>query len=156
MDYLLILGGVAAAVSVVFWFFNGRDKKLKPMVVNVAGTVRDDKDVIVRNQPVVVNIVWETNAGLDQGLLADVVVNYKDLLNGKYKATVVRSTLLAQEPLEKDPDSISKEALEFNDDIEEVDHSTDPGPVISEEEPKEEGEPENFKPADVSNVNFNF
>lgn len=162
MDTSVIIIGLLAGIAIVMaaYFQLSKKPKLKPLVVGAGGPVRSDDDVMVRHQPVIVNILFETGQSINQGLLADLVVNYKDLISGKYKAPVrylEKQEVLSvkDEPMGSYAKGTSlkeiKEQPETEDE-EEVDLSGQPENLPD----PGEGDIPDFKPVDVSSTNFNF
>jgi hypothetical protein len=134
------------------------------MVVGIGSSIRSDDDVLVRSQPVIVNIVYAADVAIEQGLLADVVINYKDLLSGKYKAKETQVVRQATTPLaagvEKVIEPEPRETTESEDE-DEVDLEGDPG-VEEIEEPSEDVaavENDDFEAGErinAENINFNL
>lgn len=152
ISILFVGGGVAYS----YFYFFGK-KKLKPMLVTAHGPVRGDDEIMVRDQMVVVNVVFEGSDAVDNTLLADLVLNYKDLMSGKYKAPA-KYTILEQEPLEDEPQA-SYGPNQEDEGEEEVDYSSQPEnlPEPSEDEiPEPSDEDKRFEPVDLRDRNFNY
>jgi len=167
MDITFVLIGFVSAMGIIISvLYYSKKPKLKPLIVGTSGPLRNDEDIIVRHQPVIVNVLFETAEDLNQGLLADVVINYKDLISGKYKTPAryqvsEESLEVVQEKIvyevkapSVDPEEVEEEKPDMTDqpEIPLFHPSEDMIPAPDEEERQEDS----FKPVDVSTTNFNF
>ena len=81
--FVLALGAVWIVGA--YFYFSTRKNKLRPRIIGSDGPLNNDRDVLIMARPVIVKVVFEdSQEQIDQGLIADVVVNYKDLVSGKY------------------------------------------------------------------------
>ncbi len=156
-----LLFGLAAAAWVLgayyFFYLRGKGTSLIPGT----GVLRSDEDVLVLQKKFVVNVVYSEGQVVSQDLLADLVVNVSDLMQGKYKPLNfegIQTTIVSGDPKKKvveveeqggDEEEITlpKEDEDVPDTIEEND--------IPEPETKGELMLE-AEVLDVKNLNLNF
>lgn len=80
---LIVFVVCAGWIGGAYWFYS-RKPKLIPMVIG-SGAVKGDNEVLVMPKPIVVNVIYHSSEEvIDTSAIADVVVNYRDLVSGKY------------------------------------------------------------------------
>ena len=135
-----------------YLYYNNRRPKLQPLVI-ATGAVKSDDEVLIRAKPVVVNVVFAESGPLDTSLVADVVVNYRDLLTGKYNLNVTGGSVATGGGTETGIDP--KEAPSEDDKEVEGGPELPPAPGV-DEIPDDDKDDEAPTAVDVKTHNFNF
>ena len=159
---LLVVTAAALWVLGTYFYFKyrGQGNSLIPGT----GALRSDDDVLVPQKKFVVNVVYSDGQTVSQDLLADLVVNVSDLMEGKYKPVnfqgIQTNTVVGGNP--KEVEKI-EEVEEDGGDEEEITlpNTDDDVPdtlkesEVPDPEPKSEAVMEG-EVLDANNLNLNF